>query len=127
MKISRRLATGAAVLGIAAGSMVGAAGPASAGTNGQQIIFRDSLGIAGSVNITGYNNSGQYVSKCAPTPNHDNYVSGWWWVGKVSIYGYKGAGCPVNGAVTYGTANIPAQQSGDWTVVSDETWGIGVG
>ncbi|GGV25250.1 hypothetical protein GCM10010495_46380 [Kitasatospora herbaricolor] len=127
-KLSRKLAGAAAILTVVAGSLVGAAGPASAGSNGQQIVFRDSLGIADSIRIWGYNNYGSYVGVCQSTPVHDNYISGYWWRGSVSIYGYKGVGCPTNGAVIYGTATIPTSQSGsDWTVVSDAGWGIGVG
>ncbi|OLZ64968.1 hypothetical protein AV521_34005 [Streptomyces sp. IMTB 2501] len=107
-------ATGAALTALCTGT-------SSAGTNGQQIHFRDQRGDVYSVSLSGTNQNGESVSHCFDTPGPDNYLSGWWWKDDLTITWYPSAGCD-------GTAiepspevfTIPPSQPSDWYLITDK-------
>ncbi|MEY9872938.1 hypothetical protein ABH931_002415 [Streptacidiphilus sp. MAP12-33] len=123
MSLRRVTVTAAATAGLALACMVGGSGTAFAGSNGQQIDFVDTLGVANTIRIGGYNQSGQYVSQCFPTPNHENPDSGWWWSGTVNVITFLGHNCETTTANHEADVYIPPQQSGDWVTVSDVNFG----
>jgi len=109
MKVRTKAAMTIAAAGVL-GSVV-MAGPAYAGSDGQQINF---CGVSdySSVQYSGYNQSGQQINGSEIlAPNAcDNSLPGYWWVGTVSIAWYDANG-------TYITTNqcvIPKKQSSDW-------------
>ncbi|WP_439680929.1 hypothetical protein [Embleya sp. MST-111070] len=115
----RRTATMGVLSVIFAGAGLAASvGPASAGTNGQQIKFHDRLHRANSVWVGGYNQHGNYAEHCWKTPTADTNFSNWWWKGNVSVIEYANTNCTgtVRGSQT---AYIPVRQSSNWVTVSN--------
>ncbi|MGW5781184.1 hypothetical protein [Streptomyces sp. NPDC003863] len=94
-----------------------AASPASAGTNGQQILFSDDRGDTYSVLVSGHNQDGQPASHCFNTPATDNYLSGWWWKGTVAVTGYARSGC--SGELYDFGFTVPTNWSSDYYQVWD--------
>ena len=101
--------------GVAAVSLIGAALPAYAGTNGQQIRVYESSNVA-SLCISGYNQNASFVSYCFTAPaniyNTDSY-SGYWWktyFGTVVALDYYGASNWTN-YVGSNTCDVPEYRS----------------
>ncbi|MCX4399673.1 hypothetical protein OG887_41860 (plasmid) [Streptomyces sp. NBC_00053] len=120
----RRIATAAATLGMLGAAVIGGAGSASAGSNGQQIRFHDGKGTVTSLYIVGYNHDGQSVGHCFSTPNVDNYFSGWWWKGNINVYIHTDnescSGSPY-GLLSY--YSVPAYQAdSDWYTIDSLRW-----
>ncbi|MFI8966533.1 hypothetical protein ACIGO8_30980 [Streptomyces sp. NPDC053493] len=118
MSLRTKAATTASAAALAFAGVLGAAGPSTAASNGQQIHFHDSSGSVYSIRIEGYNQNGDVASGCFATPGRDTWVGGWWWKGEVTVTFYKTSSCSV--ATYFGETNawVPTSQSGDWTTVS---------
>lgn len=108
------------LLSVLAGiSLVDAAVPAYAGTNGQQIKLYEASNI-GSVCIYGYNQNASWIQYCPTAPAaifHTNNYSGYWWKTyngvPVSLY-YYGAADWTN-YLGSNTCSVPEYQPGsDW-------------
>lgn len=88
----KRLGAVTATLGIAACGLLGAgAGTATAGTNGQQIIYynHNSYGQC----TTGTNQNGKIIRNCSTfAVQGSNKDEGYYWVGRVNITWYKNGG-----------------------------------
>ncbi|MFC0597805.1 hypothetical protein [Streptomyces palmae] len=93
MRIRSKIRTGVAALGMAVAGVALAAGPAAAGSNGNQIRFYDNDGTVYSVWVSGYNQNGQWVSNCFGTPHSTTNLDGWWWSGYVHIDAYHNSSC----------------------------------
>ncbi|KUJ66914.1 hypothetical protein ACZ90_31215 [Streptomyces albus subsp. albus] len=101
-------------MGIAAAGLALAAGPAAAGTNGQQIRFYDNDGTAYSIFVYGKDQSGHWVGQCFDTPHSTTYINGWWWKETVSFSVYRTAGCPLDNESARGNVWVPPSQAGDY-------------
>jgi hypothetical protein len=89
-------------------------GAAFAGTNGQQVIV---VGTAQySAQICGYNQNNDYVcTGYISTPNPETPVSGSWWVGTITIYGWTGNGASGR-YLGSASCDVPSfQWFDDWT------------
>ncbi|MEU8620201.1 hypothetical protein [Streptomyces sp. NPDC048623] len=117
MSLRVTIARGITTAAFAAVLATGFAAPASAGTNGQQILFTDDRGDTYSVLISGHNQDGQQVSHCFSTPATDNYLSGWWWKGTVAVTGYAGSACSAE-LYNFGFT-VPTNWSSDYYQVWD--------
>ncbi|MGA5069065.1 hypothetical protein ACPB9E_35740 [Streptomyces exfoliatus] len=116
--ITRRIGHAAAVSALAAAGVVGFSGSATAGTNGQQLVFHDGLGSVYSIKVWGSNQNGQYVEHCFNTPATDTYLAGWWWKGYVGLEGFSGTGCGGQQIVVRPSLGpVPEQQAGDWFTI----------
>ncbi|ATZ25273.1 hypothetical protein ACFZBM_27030 [Streptomyces lavendulae] len=122
MTSSKKFLMGLAAAGLAASSVIGGAGAAFAGSNGQQIVFHDvqapNAPHAYSIKITGTNQNGQPVSRCFFTEGEEWYnVNGYWWVGQVSYQTYYNAKC-TGATIVSRTAWIPKERTGDWVAIA---------
>ncbi|MFI0942493.1 hypothetical protein [Streptomyces sp. NPDC021020] len=120
------IASTAATLGLVGAAVVSSAGTASAASNGQQILFRDSIANIYSIYVYGSNQNGQWVGHCFPTPATDNYLSGWWWKGTVQIYFLTGSShnnCNGSDFSLYSGASVPTYQANsDYYTIDDQRW-----
>lgn len=119
MKIKgfRLFALVVAICAIVVGSFT-TADSAHAGTNGQQLSV--TTYYTRYLRISGTNQNGQKVqwpsygplapSKIQPDPYRKTSVSGWWWVGTVTI----AVSTSPSGPWQYCTVNVPKSQSDDW-------------
>lgn len=97
-------------LGGAAAAALVPASPAAAGTNGQEVFFEDAN--SNHVQACGYNQNHKhvctpwfYTSHGAPGGAVDVYLTGYWWIGKVWVYGYDASAamtCSVSKSNPYG-------------------------
>lgn len=125
MSVKHRIGSGISASALTCAALAISAAPALAGSGGQQIDFIDSLGVANTIRINGYNQNGSYTSQCFATPVHENKDYGYWWAGTVNVIAYSGNNCQSTTVTAEGDAYIPTVQSGDWTVVSDAGWPLG--
>lgn len=105
-----RRATLGMLAGIALALSIGP-GIAAAGTNGQQIYIYDLVSPQqSSVQVCGTNQNNNYVCHSWPTPTSTTELSGWWWVGPVTINNYD-----ANGNLLGQTScDVPKAQSSNW-------------
>jgi hypothetical protein len=101
-----RTATILSGLGIVAATGLASAGPASAGSNGQQVSFTDLL--SSQYQICGRNQNGTHL--CTPWfPGAYpalNELAGYWWKGQIWIYG-RNRSAQI-------TCYVPTNLAGDW-------------
>lgn len=111
--LAGRAGTVAAATVLSGAALVTAAGPASAGTNGQQVSV--STRYSDQIRVCGYNQADSWVcTGLIDSPNYWTGVGGWWWKGTVVLYGIEHN--PNHTYVTYSaTCNVPVSQSDDWT------------
>ncbi|MGA4960484.1 hypothetical protein [Streptomyces lavendulocolor] len=117
MSVRRKLATTAGAAALAFAGVLGTAGVASAGSNGQQIYFYDTLSNVYSIHLQGYNQNGDYWQLCVNTPQKETWVGGYWWKGNVEVSYYSNRDCPGN-ARAYKNYWVPTSQSGDWVTIN---------
>ncbi|MFE5714116.1 hypothetical protein ACFQ7J_25265 [Streptomyces sp. NPDC056501] len=112
--LAGRAGTVAAATVLSGAALITAAGPAAAGTNGQQVSV--STRYSDQIRVCGYNQADSWV--CTDLINSPNYwtsVGGWWWKGTVVIYGVQ-YDTPSRTHVTRAAqCYVPPSQSGDWT------------
>ncbi|MFF0425255.1 hypothetical protein [Streptomyces sp. NPDC004520] len=118
MSIRRKLITAAGTIAATASLAFLGAGPASAGGNGQQLNFHDSLGTVYSISAYGINQNGEYITHCFYTPNVDNALSGWWWKGNVHINFWTSGNCTGNYARPGQYVWVEPSQADDWVYFS---------
>lgn len=97
-----------ATLGVVACALLGSAGTASAGGNGQQIIYyaHHAYGQC----TEGNNQNGGYIRNCTSSFHQgSNPDQGYWWIGTVQITWYRPGGSTVQS-----TCPIPQSQAGDF-------------
>ncbi|KUJ65773.1 hypothetical protein ACZ90_43520 [Streptomyces albus subsp. albus] len=90
-----------------------AAGPAAAGSNGQQIRFYDNVGTVYSIMLIGQDQNGDPATGCFQTPHSRTDINGWWWKGFLTVRAYSDSGCSER--LAEGEVNVPKEQSSDYT------------
>ncbi|MGR4877949.1 hypothetical protein ACIPUC_00695 [Streptomyces sp. LARHCF249] len=116
----KKMLMGVAAAGLATASVVGTASTAAAGTNGQQIVYRNTPGgvLPYSIRITGTNERGQSVSQCFYTGGNEwTNLTGYWWVGSVSYTAYYNYKCTA-AAMYSGSIWVPKERTGDWVQIT---------
>ncbi|MFD7019888.1 hypothetical protein [Streptomyces sp. NPDC059161] len=116
----KKALTAVATAGMAITCLLGGAGSAAAGTNGQKLYFHDvnPSRVTASVLVQGYNESGRWVTHCFNT-NGDPWkaLDGLWWVGQIAYADYPVVNCQGN-RIYSGSAEVPVNQgSQDWTQI----------
>lgn len=114
----------AATLGLAISGLLAGAGSAAAGSNGQKLLFHNwnpSNGPAVySVQVSGYNEQGNWVQHCFQTNGNEwTNFDGWWWVGNISYATYYNYNCTGAMMGNY-TVDVPKDQGrngSDWVVI----------
>ncbi|MFI6640064.1 hypothetical protein [Streptomyces sp. NPDC050504] len=118
--IAARTATAVVTAALAATGVLVGAGTASAGSNGQQIIFRDKAmpNYRHSVELYGYNHNGEETLGCFNiNSGGTTYISGWWWRGPLTVKSYNSYNC--QNSYSWGTnISVPYSQSDDWVTVT---------
>ncbi|MEU1816837.1 hypothetical protein ABZ543_16785 [Streptomyces roseifaciens] len=116
----RMAATGAASIALATAGLLATSGTAAAGSNGQQIHFKDTKRKVASIWIYGSNQNGQAVGLCWQTPDADTYVRGHWWKGIVDVRLFRNRHCDEanRGVITTLHPKIPKQQDGNFYKVT---------
>ncbi|KUJ39634.1 hypothetical protein ACZ90_69170 [Streptomyces albus subsp. albus] len=124
MSMRSKVRTGATALGLAAAGVALAAGPAAAGTNGQQIRFYDNVGSVYSIRVIGQNEMGLDTYGCFGTPHARTDISGWWWKEAVTVQAFTNGSCSGEPVATNTNVYVPKAQDGDWKNVYFTTNGI---
>ncbi|MBW5481267.1 hypothetical protein [Streptomyces bambusae] len=105
----------ATAVALAGAVLLFGAGPAAAGSNGQQIGFKDNSYAANSIQIEGYNQNGQHTSQCfRVSPGSSTQIHGWWWKWTVRVKSFNNSGCTGTSFRWAQDKYINPQQSGDW-------------
>ncbi|KUJ64931.1 hypothetical protein ACZ90_53425 [Streptomyces albus subsp. albus] len=107
---ARKLGVAAAALAITGAGLLAGAGPAAAGTNGQQLAV--SSRWADQLYACGHNQDDRYVcSGWKQSPDFWTYFPGYWFKGDVTVYGLR------NGynEVLVAKCSVPKSQDGDWS------------
>ncbi|WP_017239921.1 hypothetical protein [Streptomyces sp. SS] len=110
MTMYGKLARVLAATALATAGLVGYAGSAAAGTNGQQVTV--STRWSDQIRMCGRNQYDQ--ESCTgwiASPNLWTPVPGWWWKGEVFIEGWRHD----TGESYYGYCDVPPEQASDWT------------
>ncbi|MGW1195667.1 hypothetical protein ACWD4B_07355 [Streptomyces sp. NPDC002536] len=123
MNALKKTLMGVAGAGLAVSSVVGGAGTAAAGSNGQQIVYhninRPGFPNPYSIRVSGTNQNGiQVTSRCFYTEGGEwTNLDGYWWVGKVSYTTYYNAKCD-GASINSGSIVVPKERTGDWVAIT---------
>ncbi|MFJ8160226.1 hypothetical protein ACIRBY_04760 [Streptomyces sp. NPDC096136] len=105
----------ATAVALAGAALLFAAGPAAAGSNGQQIAFQDNSYAAHSIQIEGYNQNGQHTSQCfTVSAGGQTKIAGWWWKGTVRVKSFNNGGCTGTSFRWSQDKYIPEQQADNY-------------
>ncbi|MFF7441455.1 hypothetical protein [Streptomyces sp. NPDC008122] len=110
MTVNRKIARIATAAALATAGVIGYAGSAAAGTNGQQVTI--STRWSDQIRMCGRNQADQEAcTGWIASPNDWTPVPGWWWKGEITIQGWQSE----TGEYRIGYCDVPPEQASDWT------------